>query len=328
MATMREIAELAGVSLKTVSRVHNDDPHVRPEVRARVKQLLLENAYVPNELAQTFRSGKGRVIGVAVPDLLDPFYAAVTAAISEQAERSGYATLVTATGFAAHDERQRVEALLARRLAGLVFAPVTADQSWLSAPIPTVLVDQPAAGVNLDAFTHEDRTGASLAVAHLVSHGFHRVGFLGRAPHLHSMRERLAGYRQALDDEHLRSDDDLVVPNVDGVESATAGYAHLLRRGADAVFAADPRTTVACLPVMRRHPIALVGFGDFPLADLLTPSVSVIDQSPSELGSRAVSRLLGHIDRDSGADRGGPAVTVRLPVRLVERQSCQIPALG
>lgn len=327
MATMRDIAKQAGVSLKTVSRVFNNDAHVRPEVRQRVQQLLVENDYVPNELAQTFRSGRGRVIGIAVPDLLDPFFAAITASVSDVARQHGYATLVTATGFDPDDERRDVKTLLARRLAGLVLAPVSADHSYLSGSVPVVLVDQPAAGVNLDSFLHEDRVGATIATRHLLDHGFQRIGFIGTAEHLTTTRERLAGYRHTLRDTQAGVDETLIISNVDGEHPAPQAYARLRQQGIDALFVSDPRTMITCLPALQRDPVAVIGFGDFPLADLLTPSISVIDQNPSVMGSRAAQRLFNLIDGPTKAQLDNHLVEpVRLRVRLLERQSCRIGA--
>jgi LacI family transcriptional regulator len=318
---MREIAAQVGVSLKTVSRVFNGDPHVRPEIRERVQQALVENHYVPNELAQTFRSGKGRVIGITVPDLLDPFFAAIVAAVGAAAQLRGYGTLVTAAGFDPADEQSSVTSLLSRRVAGLILAPGSADQSYLSAAVPIVLVDQPAAGARLDSFVHEDRRGGALATVHLLDHGYRRIGFLGRAPHLATSSHRLDGYRDALRDADIDADDTLVIADVDTPASGAEAYAELRRRGVDALFSADPRTTIACLPAAKSDRVALVGFGDFPLADLLTPSISVVDQSPAIMGKRAAEHLLDLIEQDDNVRSERELVT--LPVSLIERESCR-----
>lgn len=319
MATMRDIAAEAGVSLKTVSRVFNDDPHVRPEIRQRVKKALADNDYVPNALAQTFRSGREQVVGVAVPNLLDPFYAAIVEAVGAEASRHGYGTLVTATGFDPADEEAAVTSLRSRRVAGLILAPVSADQSYLAGSGPTVLVDQPAAGVAVASFVHADHEGGALAARHLVERGAERIAFIGRAPHLASMRDRLAGYRSALVAAGIEPDGALVAADVDDPAEGAAAYALLRSRGADSVFTADPRTTISVLPELQRDRALLVGFGDFPLADLVTPSISVIDQSPAVMGGRAASHLFELIE---GADQDPARLApVRLPVHLVERQS-------
>jgi LacI family transcriptional regulator len=319
MATMRDIAAEAGVSLKTVSRVFNDDPHVRPEMRERVARALADNDYVPNALAQTFRSGRERVVGVAVPNLLDPFYAAVVEAVGAEAARRGYGTLVAATGFDPADERVTVASLQSRRVAGLVLAPVSADQAYLASAGPTVLVDQPASRVAVPSFVHADREGAALATRHLLQRGARRVGFIGRAPELVSMIDRLTGYRDALAEAGIERDDALAVTGVVDPRDGAAAYTALRRRGVDAVLTADPRTTISVLPELQRDPVRLVGFGDFPLADLVAPSITVVDQSPAVMGGRAASHLFDLIEGHD-QDPGLPAL-VRLPVRLVERDS-------
>src|SRR3954451_13261448 len=116
MSTMRKVAERAGVSAKTVSRVMNNDRYVSAEVRQRVQRAIEELQYVPNLLARTFRSGRDAAIGVAVPDISDPFFAAVTHAIEQIARTRGTAVFVTSLGTDGHDEQAGVEALLGRQI--------------------------------------------------------------------------------------------------------------------------------------------------------------------------------------------------------------------
>jgi LacI family transcriptional regulator len=324
MASMREIAAEAGVSLKTVSRVFNDDPHVRPELRARVQRALADHDYVPNELAQTFRSGRVKVVGIAVPSLVDPFYAAIVEAVSVEAQQHGYGTLVTPTGFDAIDERRNVASLFGRRIAGLILASVSPDQSYLTGSVPTVLVDQPAVGIDLDSFVHEDNTGAARATRHLLDHGLRRIGFIGRAPQLATMTERRAGYRDALEHAGIAYDGGLVVADIDTVDDAASAYTKLRASGIDALFTADPRSTISCLPSLQRDPVPFVGFGDFPLAGLVTPAVTVIDQSPEVMGRRAARHLMDLIQSSESTTADHNRRT-RLPVSLTERRSCLPP---
>lgn len=324
MATMRDIAAETGVSLKTVSRVFNNDPHVRPETRERVQRALADSAYVPNELSQTFRNGKVRVIGVAVPSLIDSFYASVVDAVVAHASTRGYGTLVVATSFDPLEEVRSVASLRERRVTGLVLAPVSSEQSYLSGSLPTVLVDQPAVGIDFESVVHEDHFGARLAVAHLLGQGFSRIGFLGRAPNLTTTRQRLAGYRDGLSEGGIEYDATLVVPDIDSLSDEGVGYNRLRDLGVEAVFSADPRTTMSCLRAMRNDRIAIVGFGDFPLADLLSPSVTVVDQNPSVMGRRAAQRLFEIIENGVAGLKGEPAFSEKLPVRLLTRQSSTV----
>src|SRR3954468_10507937 len=131
MSTMRQVAERAGVSAKSVSRVINNDRYVSADVRRRVERAIAELSYVPNVLARTFRSGRDAAIGVAIPDLSDPFFAALTREVEQIARSRGMAVLVTSLGHDGDQEQARVESLLGRQLKGLITTPVSADQSYL-----------------------------------------------------------------------------------------------------------------------------------------------------------------------------------------------------
>ena len=150
MTTMRDVAALAGVSAKTVSRVFNDDEHVLPETRTRVELALRELNYVPNAVATTFRTGRAPVVGVVVPDMLDPFFGAVAESVNRVAVEHGMSTVVTSTGDGSQREGDLVQQLLGQSLSGLVIAPVATDNSYLARwrdRLPIVFVDRAPVGV-------------------------------------------------------------------------------------------------------------------------------------------------------------------------------------
>src|SRR4051794_34348340 len=182
---MREVAALAGVSAKSVSRVLRHDRYVSDDVRLRVERAVAELQYVPNVLARTFRSGSDNAIGVAVPDISDPFFAALIHAVETVARARGSAVIVTSLGSDEAAERAGLEALLGRRLAGLIATPISRDQSylepWLSRTA-VVFVDRPPRGVKADSVIEDDLAGAREATAHLLAHGHRRGGVLGGPP--------------------------------------------------------------------------------------------------------------------------------------------------
>lgn len=325
MTTMRDVAAHAGVSTKTVSRVFNDDPHVLPETRALVEKAMRELNYVPNVLATTFRAGRTSVIGVAVPDIVDPFFASIARAIEDSARERGLSTLVTSLGENPDDERPAIESMLGRQLSGLVIAPVGVDHSWLQRwreHTPIVFVDRAPVGLDTDTFTEADEAGAVEAVQHLLAHGHRRIAYIGDVVHLSTETNRLEGWRRALREGGVEPDDDLVQVFASDRDAAGAAVARL-RALADpptAIFSANARCSMALAAVLREDPIALVGFGDFPMADVLTPSLTVIDQNPRRLGALAAERIFARL---SGADVDDSAVTV-MDVGLVERDSCRI----
>ena len=212
MSTMRDVAARAGVSTKTVSRVFNDDPHVLPATRAEVEKAMRELNYVPNVLATTFRAGRASVIGVAVPDIVDPFFAAIARAIEDTARAQGISTLVTSLGDDPVDERDAIESMLGRKLSGLVVAPVGLDHSWLQRwreHTPIVFVDRGPVDLETDTFTEDDEQGAHLAVSHLIAHGHRRIAYVGDVLHLSTETKRFEGWRRAQDEAGIRRSDDL-----------------------------------------------------------------------------------------------------------------------
>lgn len=325
MTTMRDVAARAGVSAKTVSRVFNDDPHVLPHTRERVQQVMRELNYVPNVLATTFRAGRSSVIGVAVPDIVDPFFAAIVRAVDAVARGAGMSTLVASLGEDPDDERATVESLLGRKLSGLIVAPVSDDQAYLErwqASTPIVCVDRGPTNLRTDTFTADDEGGAFAATAHLLGHGHRRVAYLGDALHRSTEQARVAGWRRALEEAGVAVDEELVGAGVATAADAERAADRIrgLADPATAIFSANARTTMALVRALRDDPLPLVGFGDFPLADLLRPAVTVIDQSPGRMGRRAAERVLSRLSAPDGATE--PAV---VGVTLVERDSCRIP---
>ncbi|WP_171058306.1 LacI family DNA-binding transcriptional regulator, partial [Modestobacter altitudinis] len=326
MTTMRDVAARARVSAKTVSRVFNDDPHVLPETRARVAEALRELGYVPNALASDFRTGRSPVLGVAVPDLADPFFAVIAKAVEEVAARAGMAVVVASLGYDPHREAGALASLLGRSLSGLVIAPTGQDHRYLArwaGRFPVVFVDRPPQGLPADAFTGDDREAGRMATAHLVSHGHRDIAFVGDSPGMSTTADRLAGHRSALADAGLAQRDDLVAFGATDPRSAVEVVDRLCRAATppSALLSADARTTMTLLPALAGSSWAVIGIGDFPMAHMLSPALTVVDQDPAVLGRLAAERAVARL---ASPQRRLRRHTVT-PVRLVERRSCWSP---
>jgi len=329
MATMREVAQRAGVSAKTVSRVLRNDRYVSDSVRSRVNAAVEELQYVPNMLAVTFRTGRDAAIGVAVPDIGDPFFARIVQAVEVEARRSETAVIVTSLGYDPDHEEPAVEALLKRQVLGLVFCPVSDNQSYLAPWLqrtPIVFVDRAPVRLTADSVIEDDFGGAHQATTHLLEHGHRRIAFVGDANKAPTTMHRLQGYSQALADAGIPFDEALVYLGATDAESMdgalTAFRAH--PEPASAVFSSNARSTLAVYPALQRlggDGLALVSFGDFPMAASLDPSVTVIDQDPSAVGRFAAERLFARIDSPGRRLRRRTV----LPVSLIERASCAQP---
>jgi len=327
MTTMRDVARVAGVSAKTVSRVFNDDPHVTEETRERVRWAMQKLNYVPNLLARSFRAGADAAVGVAVPDIAEPFFAAMTSSIEVDLVGGGMAVVITSL-FHEGRERSALESLLRRQISGLIVACVSADQSYL-APwqerTPMVFVDRAPRKLAGVYVIEDDLGGAREAVTHLASYGHRRVAFLGVSTPETTIRRRLRGYSSTVAENGLDSSPDLIcMPAASAEESAAALVKRLAASNAPtAVFSANIPCTMALVQALHqaeRTDIALVGFGDFPMAAALTPAVTVVDQDPARLGHIAVDRLLSRIEDP----RAKPRLRTVLPVALIPRGSGEL----
>jgi len=327
MATMRDVALRAGVSAKTVSRVVNNDRYVSADVRQRVERAIDELQYVPNMLAVTFRSGRDAAIGVAVPGVSDPFFASIIGAIEREASRRGVAVIVTGVGWEPSHERQSIEALLKRQVAGMIICPVGRDMSYLRPWLkrtPLVFADREPSRLTADVVLQDDIGGGYEAARHLISHGHRSIAFMGDDTVTGLLR--LQGLQDGLAEAGLPQRSDLTHVGDIGEAALTAELRRMLATPdpPSAVFSSNARITIALvssLQALRRKDVGLVGFGDFPTAAALQPAVTVIHQDGDEMGRFAVDRLFTRLDQPTRRLRRRTV----LPVSLVTRASCAMP---
>ena len=329
MTTMRDVARVAGVSAKTVSRVFNEDPHVTEETRERVRWAMQKLNYVPNLLARSFRAGADPAVGLAVPDIDDPFFAEITSSIEIDLVGRGMAVVVSSLGQAAERERSALEALLRRQISGLIVACASADQAYL-APwqdrTPMVFVDRPPKGLSGVYVIEDDLAGAREAVTHLAGHGHRRVAFLGISTPITTVLRRLKGYKSAVAELGLDGRPDLICMPSGSADECAAELVKLLDapNAPTAVFSATTLCTMSLVQALQRAgrtDIAVVGFGDFPMAGALMPPVTVLDQDPARLGRIAVERLVQCIENPQAKVRRRTV----LPVHLIPRGSGELP---
>ncbi|MFI6387569.1 LacI family DNA-binding transcriptional regulator [Nonomuraea sp. NPDC050547] len=318
--TMKDVASAAGVALKTVSRVVNGEPGVNPATAERVRAAIDALGYSRNESARVLRQGRTSTVGLVIEDISDPFYSGLGRAVEQVAIAHGCLLLSGSSGENPERERELVRTFCARRVDGLIVVPAGDDHSYLrpelDAGTPAVFVDRPPGPeIDVDTVLCDNAGGARLAVAHLRKAGHRRIAFLGDSPSIFTAAERLKGYRAALGE---LSDPALVSMRAPDLAGTGADLERMLSLPdpPTALFTGNGRLTVTTLRALRGRPLALVGFDDFELADLLTPGVTVVAQDPAGLG-RVASELLF---RRLAGDRG-PAQHLQLPVRLIARGS-------
>jgi DNA-binding LacI/PurR family transcriptional regulator len=232
--TMRDVAAAAGVSVMTVSRVLSGSTGVAPDTATRVEQAIADLGYRRNDIARHLRQ-KGqatRTIGLVVDDLGNPFYSALARAVEDAAYRRGYLVLVGSTNDDPRRERAVVEAFTARRIDGLILVPTSGSQRFLKTQLalgtPVVCADRVARGVAVDTVTVDNRSAARQAVSHLLEHGHHRVAYLGDQRQIWTLRERHAGYLDALGSAGVPVDPELVCHGLRSRRHAAQATARLL----------------------------------------------------------------------------------------------------
>ncbi|HSO66025.1 MAG TPA: LacI family DNA-binding transcriptional regulator [Ornithinibacter sp.] len=326
--TIYDVARESGFSIKTVSRVINGESGVRSETVALVEAAVRRLDYHPNPAARRLGGGRLSTIGVVVDSLDDPHFGAVIAVIERRAVEIGMDVLVASTGMDVARARTRVGRLVRGGVSGMIIAPsgddVSARES-LPDDIPVVIIDRRCGTTDKDVVRVTDHEGAREAVGHLVSHGHRRIAFLGGSAELSTVRDRLVGFTDAITEAGLRVEPGLVETGCRSAEEAyPLALAMLAPAGAPtAVFASTAPVGLGVLRALKRldrQDIALVVFGDFPLAELMTPPTTVVDQRPTALAHAAFDHLARRLH-----DAGAPVVETVLPTRLVQRGSGELP---
>lgn len=329
-ATMRDVAALAEVSPKTVSRVIHGEKYVSEEIAERVRAAMLRLTYRPNLGASQLRVGStSGAIGLILVDISNPFSSAIHRAIEDVFRNDPIVVLAASTDEEAVREQEAVAAFTARRVDGLIIMPASHDHSYLAAEVAAgthiVLVDRPPVQINVDSVVSENHAGAREGVHHLIRHGHHRVGFIGDWPNVVSSQLRYDGYLAALGDAGLSHDPSLALrgfENPDEIEKETGTLLQAVKPPT-ALFVAQ---NALCAPVIRavrsmglQRKIAIVGFDGFDGADLIEPGLTVVAQDPVLMGTIAANMLL---DRMNGAQKS--IENVVLPTYFLKRGSGEI----
>lgn len=321
-ATLDDVARLAGVSAKTVSRVFNQRELVGAETAERVQAAAQRLRFRPNTLAQGLRRGGGtNTVGFVMGEFGNPFYYKVAQGLEREFAAHGYRLLVATTDDSPDGEARVADALLAQRVEALLIIPASRDQSYLDGErqlgTPVVSIDRPAQNLTADAVVLENRSVVHEATRRLLALGHRRVGYVCNPADVHTQVERVDGYRAAMAAAGItdtrrweRLDDDRGVPAETAVRELLAGEDR-----PTAIITGNNRVTIGALRALRAlddERTALIGFDDFDTADVL--GVTVISYDPIELGRAAARLALERLDEPAGLPR-----RVELPTWIVER---------
>ena len=309
-STIRDVAAVANVSIKTVSRVVNQEPGVSAELSARVQEAIRLLDYQHNTTASSLRRSNQRTltIGLLLDDVANPFMSALHRAIEEVAHQHDTLVFAVSSDQEAVREEQLMRAFAARRVDGLIFVPTNTSvglQQFRRLSRPTVSIDRPAALPGTDSVLADNRAGARTAIRHLVAHGHQRIAFMGDSETIWTASERYLGYIDALAIERLPLDQRLIRHNLRSIAAAEQATHALFEADTppSALFTGQNLVTIGALRALQQRGlqqrVALVGFDDFLLADLLAPPISVIAQDSKAMGQAAAELLFARLDNSA-----------------------------
>lgn len=329
--TMKDVAALAGVGIKTVSRVVNGVPTVAPELVERVRSAAAKLGYRPNLTAANLRRAGGRTntIGLLLEDIGNPYSAAVFRAVEDYARERDVLVLAASLDENPQRERDLTRTLIDRRVDGLIIMPAARDYRYVlgeqQAGMSFVFVDRLPAPLLADAIVSDNRGGARAAVEHLLRTRRRRVAYFGDDMTIPTAVERFRGFTDAL--AGRGPEDGLVRHGLRTTDQARhAAHDLLATDPPQAIFTSQNLVTIGVVEALHerdlQHDIAVVGFDDIPLAAVLQPGITVMAQDPAAVGREAAVRLF---DRMNG-DQSPPAVRT-VPTRLIVRGSGELPAV-
>lgn len=329
-ASLKDVAERAGVSVRTVSNVVNDFPLVAAETRARVRRAIDELQYRPNVAARSLRGGRSGLIGLVIPEIASPYFGELAALLTRGAEARSWTLLVDQTDGDADREQRLLDGVRGQVVDGLIISP------WALAPAdllprpgrpPLVLIGEQDGG--FDHVAIDNVAAAADATRHLIGLGRTRIAAIGPQPHLANgtAAHRLTGYRAALAEAGLPHDPALEVPvralhradgaaALDGLRAAGVSF--------DAVFCFTDQLALGALRAALRaglrvpRDLAVTGFDDIEDGRYATPSLTTIAPDKTAIARHALECLADRLT-PAGADR--PARRITVPHRLEVRES-------
>ena len=339
-ASIKEVAEMAGVSIATVSRCMNDPDKVSEKTRIRVQDAILKTGYTPNTLAQNFRRGRTHTVMVVIPHIGDPFFAGVMQGIRRAADAKGYSIIINETKLNTMTANEISAMLVSRQTDGIILlasmppfgTEITSSRSHRMLPI---VIGCETISPELAEFpsVHIDNVAAATeATNYLISQGHQRIGLIcGEAESLLT-KDREFGYRGAMHHAGLDIEDGWVVNGdltIDGAARATRSLLNLRHRPT-AIFCTTDEMAIGCIHAIKsdglRVPddLSVMGFDDTRYAAVLDPPLTTISQPAAEIGERVMYRLCREIDSPdvSGQRVSKPELVAH---RLIIRESVSPP---
>jgi LacI family transcriptional regulator len=334
MATIHDVAQRAGVSPITVSRVINHSGYASQETRDRVEAAVAELGYVPNRLARSLRSKRTHTLALVITDITNPFFTTVARGVEDTASDAGYTVIFCNTDESESEEKKYLQVLLQQQVDGILLVPARSTPDSIDLirkqNTPVVVLDRRLPpGVDVDTVRCENELGAYQLVRLLIELGHQRIAILSGPLGVSTAEDRLAGYRRAMREAGFSDEDQLVVYGSFNQASGTELMRQLLDRTPrpTAVFAANNLIGIGALHAIQQaglrvpEDVALVSFDDLPPTLLTSPFFTVASQPAYEMGKRATQLLLARLTKTTAE----PCQEIVLPTELIVRQSSGQP---
>lgn len=307
--SLKDLAQALGVSIPTVSRALKDSPEISRELCEKVKRLAKEMNYRPNPFAMSLRKNTPRIIGVIVPDLVTHFFASILSGIEDMAVANGYFVIITTSHESYEHEKKNIENLVNMRVEGIIacLSQETTDYSHFMAlkdiNMPLILFDRVCLTDQFSSVIADGAQSAQIATQHLIDNGSRRIAFIGGSNHLDIVKRRKHGYLEALRENKMPIEKELVVcRKIDYEEGKIATETLLsLPQPPDAILAMNDTLAFAAMEVIKskelRIPgdVALIGYTDEQHANYVEPKLSAVSHQTYKMGETACQLLIDQI---------------------------------
>lgn len=310
MVTIKDIAQMAGVSAMTVSNViHNRSAKMSDETRSKIKSLLEEHNYKPNTFARTLVSGTSKLLGLIIPDAANPYYAGLIRAVEEAANLRGYGVFLCHTRDSETMERQYVNALIENSVDGLIIAGSSISgtefyNDLAQAQFPVVMMDRMIHEEDsIYGLIADDYTGSRLAVEHLANLGHSKIGCITGPTTAHGYAERIRGYIDQMRNCGLSDREKWIRTERNDIRAGYEAAEQLLADDVTAIYACSDILAYGVYRFAKEQglvipdSLSVIGFGDIPFSNIISPGLTSISQPVSEMGQQAAQLLLDLIDQ-------------------------------
>ncbi|WP_372772310.1 LacI family DNA-binding transcriptional regulator [Mangrovibacterium sp.] len=330
--TIHDIARELKISASTVSRALNDNPRISKATKDKIKEMALKMGYQPNTIASNLRNQKTNTIGIVVPLINRHFFSSFISGVEEVASTSGYNVIISQSNDLLEKEKQIVHSLFSNRVDGLIasLSMQTNEfdhfQLFSKKNIPIVFFDRVVPELEAHKIVVDDFMVGVKATEHLISQGYKRIAHLAGPTVLHTYRDRMAGYRSALEKNNIPIDDSLIIFNrltrIDGQEAIKQLLA--LPHPPDAVFCGNDISALSMMVYLKKigvripEDFGLIGFSNEPFSEVVTPSISTLEQPAFKMGLKAGELLIQEIERKT---RSSKHLTITMPTELIVRES-------